>query len=350
MSAVPDLGALRAELRAAGVFESREARSWVKLMILLGGAIGSIVAIAHVPWWAIAPLVIVCAVFTTSAAMVGHEGSHKAFSRSSARNTVIQYLTFPLFSGLSALYWREKHDRLHHGHPNVQSKDPDIKPWPFVSCREDHERCGPLRRWFHRNFQGWAFWPMTPLMAVGMRRLSINYLITYPRKHGFDRGWWLDVACLAAHYMLWMVGPSLVWGPLVGIGIYASVWAVVGVLLVLIFAPAHIGLPLVEEQRHDWIHQLETTRNLQLPKPISWFFIGLDYQVEHHLFPKIPHQNLPRAAEITRAFCAKHGVVYLSEPYLAALADSTRFMHRAWRLSAAELAKIPSAQLLRQSG
>jgi fatty acid desaturase len=156
---VPDLGSLRGELRAAGLFEPREARNWLKLGFLATCLVACLVGIAHAPWWGIAGLIIAAAVFSTSIAMLGHEGSHKSFSRSPARNTLLQYIAFPLFSGLSALYWREKHDRLHHGQPNVYEKDPDIKPWPFVSCREDHEQCPAWRRWFQRNFQGWAFCP-----------------------------------------------------------------------------------------------------------------------------------------------------------------------------------------------
>ena len=90
------------------------------------------------------------------------------------------------------------------------------------------------------------------------------------------------------------------------------------------------SVPIVTDQNHDWIHQLETTRNLELPRVISFFFIGLDYQVEHHLFPKIPHANLPRAGRITREWCKKHGVVYKSEPYVSALVDAARFMSDAW--------------------
>jgi fatty acid desaturase len=91
-----------------------------------------------------------------------------------------------------------------------------------------------------------------------------------------------------------------------------------------------MGMPIVAEQNHDWIHQLETTRNLELPRAISFFFIGLDYQAEHHVFPKIPHANLPRAAEITSAWCKRHGVAYNTMPYLAALGDAVRFMSDAW--------------------
>jgi fatty acid desaturase len=347
-AAVPDLKALRAELTAAGVFQHRELQSWLKLAILLAGTAGCLVAIAYAPWWGTVLAILCAAVFVTSAAMIGHEGSHRSFSASPLRNTIVMYFAFPLFSGLSALYWRDKHDRLHHGHPNVHGHDPDIRPWPFVSCREEHVRCNRVHRWFHRHFQGWAFWPMTPLMALGMRRMSLQYLIAYPRRRGVDRAWLIDVATMLAHYAWNLLLPSLIWGPLVGFGIYTAVWAISGVLLVLIFAPAHIGLPVVVNQQHEWTHQLETTRNLELPRFISWFFIGLDYQVEHHLFPKIPHQNLPLAAKITRAWCERQGVTYKSEPYAAAVADATRFIANAWEVSLDE--QLPANQLARQSG
>jgi fatty acid desaturase len=167
---------------------------------------------------------------------------------------------------------------------------------------------------------------MTMLMPIGMRRASIIYMFKAKR----TRAWWLDVTCMALHYTGWIVIPTILWGPLAGVAIYLTNWGLVGIFLALVFAPAHIGLPIVSEQNHDWIHQLETTRNLELPRFVSFFFIGLDYQVEHHLFPKIPHLHLPRAAAITAAWCARHGVAYQSVPYLHALVDSARYMADAW--------------------
>lgn len=326
----PELGGLRAELRAAGVFEHRELQSWLKLAFLFAGAAGALVGMWALGAWSALVLIPACAVFCTSAAMMGHEGSHRSFSRSPLRNAILKYLVFPLFSGLGSLYWHHKHDLLHHGHPNVEGVDPDIRPWPFVSSRGDHERSPAYLRWFQRTFQSWAFWPMSLLMALGMRRASILYLVGAKR----TRAWWLEVGCMTLHYTGWLVIPSLVWGPLVGFGVYAGVWALCGVFLALVFAPAHIGLPIMSEQNHDWIHQLETTRNLELPRVVSFFFIGLDYQVEHHLFPKIPHQHLRRAAAITEAWCARHGIEHLSVPYLHALADAARFIAFAWQRDA----------------
>ena len=335
------LAALRAELRSAGVFEFRELRSWLEL-----AALGAALAVTY---WLLAKTGLVGAIFlipiagviSTTIAMYGHGGSHRAFSKSPARNALLTYLAFPLFSGLGALYWRNKHDRLHHGHPNVEGVDPDIKPFPFASSLGDHETCGPKTRWFQRTFQRWAFWPMATLMAVGMRRSSLVYLAKYPNKR--EARWWIEVGCLAVHYTCWMVIPWIIWGPIVGIFVYSLTWAVVGVCLALVFAPAHIGLPIVREQHEDWIHQLETTRNLELPRPVSFLFVGLDRQVEHHLFPKIPHQNLPRAAEITADFCRRNGIIYQSEKYIPALVDSAKFMTDAYQREA--MLSIPRVQL-----
>ncbi len=327
----PKLGALRIELASAGVFEHRELRSWGKLAVLLAAIAAGLTAIALIGWWIAILLVPLLAVLCTATAMLGHEGSHRSFSASSVRNGLISYFAFPLFSGLSTLYWREKHDRLHHGHPNVEGVDPDIKPFPFVSSRGDHERCGPKSRWFQRNLQRWVFWPMSTLMALGMRRSSLVYVVSYPRRNGGpDGAWWIELACLVVHYVGWLVIPAVVWGPLVAFALYSALWAGVGVCLALVFAPAHMGLPVTNGQQHDWIHQLETTRNLELPRLVSFFFIGLDYQIEHHLFPRIPHKNLSRAAEITAAWCKREGVPYRSEPYLDALADAATFIAMAW--------------------
>jgi fatty acid desaturase len=336
MSRPPELGTLRNELRAAGLFEHRELRSWLKLGVLLGGFFLCIAAMAVFGPIAAILAVPIAAVLATSTAMLGHEGSHRSFSASPFRNALLVYIVFPLFSGLGALYWHNKHDRLHHGHPNVEGKDPDIKPFPFVSSRGDHEKCGKGERWFQRHCQRWAFWPMSMLMAIGMRRSSILYLARYPKQHGFTRAWFIESACMVVHYTGWIVMPIVIWGPLLGLLAYGAIWGLVGVSLALVFAPAHIGLPIMAEQNHDWLHQVETTRDLELPRFISYFFIGLDYQVEHHLFPKIPHQNLPRAAAITADWCARHDVPYMSVPYLFALVDSAKFMALAWSRDAVD--------------
>jgi fatty acid desaturase len=345
MGGTAELRELRGELRDAGLFEHCELRSWMKLGVLVGGVAACLVTMATFGAWTALFAIPIGAVFATAAAMVAHEGSHRSFSASPARNAVMVYLVFPLFTGLGSLYWRNKHDRLHHGHPNVEGVDPDIMPFPFVSSRGDHEKCGRKQRWFVRNLQRYAFWPMSTLLAVGMRRSSFLYLVRYPRQHGVTVPWCIEAACMTAHYVLWLVVPVFFFGPIVPLLVYSGIWGLVGVMLTLVFAPAHIGLPVVVEPHHDWQHQLETTRNLEMPRFFSYFFIGLDYQVEHHLFPKIPHQRLPQAAAITARWCKKNGIPYQSVPYLYALKDSAHFMADAWSRDA-ENAVLVRARML----
>lgn len=344
MNSLPELGGLRAELRASGCFEHHEMRSWLKLIVLGAGLAACLAGMHYLPALALIGLVPAAGVFATAMAMSGHEGSHKSFSKSPWRNTLVTYLLFPMFSGLGALYWKNKHDRLHHGHPNVEGLDPDIQPWPFASSVGDHEKSSPGLRWFQRNLQKTAFWPMSTLMAIGMRRSSIIYLAKYPKKR--SREWIAEVLCMSVHYIAWIVIPMIVFGPLAGLFVYLSVWGVVGVCLALVFAPAHMGLPITHGQNHDWVHQLETTRDLALPKLVSFFFIGLDYQVEHHLFPKIPHQNLPRAAQITRAWCARNGLTHLTWAYHLALWDSAKFMATAWAQHASTPIDVRAAHIV----
>ena len=238
----PKLGALRMELDAAGVFEHCELRSWGKLAVLVSTIAAGLTVIALVGWWLAFFVVPVLSVFATATAMLGHEGSHRSFSSSPVRNAIVAYFAFPLFGGLSTLYWHEKHDRLHHGHPNVEGVDPDIKPFPFVSSRGDHEKCGPKSRWFQRTLQRPLFWPMATLMTLGMRRSSIVHLMAYPKRNGGrDRAWWIELACLTAHYLGWLVIPSLIWGPLATFTLYFAMWGGVGVALALVFAPAHMA-------------------------------------------------------------------------------------------------------------
>ena len=319
---------LRTELTAAGVFRHHEAASWAKLGLLLTGLAGCLVGIAAGGLVPALVLVPAAAVFSVTAAMLGHEGSHRSFSASPGRNQLLLHIAFPLLSGLGAQYWRHKHDGLHHGHPNVLGSDPDVGLWPMASCREEHERASPLLRWWQRRWQGAAFWPLTTMMPVVMRIPSVMHLVHRRRKA--DAAWFADAACLVLHYTLWLVIPSLVWGPLPAIGVYMGIWSLVGVMLALIFAPAHLGLPLVGNQHNDWLHQLETTRNLKVPRWLSWFFVGLEYQIEHHLFPRISHQEMARASAIVEAWCRRVGAPYRRIGYGAALVDVTRFIARAW--------------------
>lgn len=321
---------LRQELRAAGVFDRCEARSWGKLLILLAAAVatGSLVATGATAWswlW-----LLPTAWLVTSAAMLGHEGAHKSLAADGRRNALMLHLAFPLLGGLGAHHWKWKHNQRHHAHPNVAGQDLDIQMWPMACHRAEFLAAGPRRRWFIRHAQWLAFWPLTMLMPLMMRINSWRILALRARDQGVDAAWLTDAGCLVAHYLLWLVLPAQHFGWPATLAFYFALWLLVGLFLAAIFAPAHMGMPIQTEHPDDWLAQLETSRNLTMPAALSWFFIGLDYQVEHHLFEGIAHQHLPQAARITKAWAARHGVPYHTVPFAAGLLDVTRYLRRAW--------------------
>jgi len=328
---------LRAELLAAGVYQHHEWRGWIRLFALLAGVVACLVGIVTLPtiWWlALIPLV---ATLITTAAMLGHEGIHASFSSSKVHNQLLAHVTFPLLTGLSALYWKHKHNGAHHGHPNVADLDPDVDVWPMAISSEQYEASGPFRRFLQRNLQGYLFFPLATQIPVVMRIPSVQHLIGRAKsRRGKDKFWWADTLCVAVHYTTWLVIPSILWGVLPTLAVYMAVWSIVGLELALIFAPAHIGMPITDGQHNDWLHQLETTRNLRVPRWGRWFFVGLDYQIEHHLFPRVPHQQLPVARDIVRAWCKRHELPHVEVGYGEAIKSVVATMRDAWKTPAAK--------------
>jgi fatty acid desaturase len=136
---------------------------------------------------------------------------------------------------------------------------------------------------------------------------------------------------LAIHYGAWLALPSLFLPWTVVLATYVITTVVPGVYLAAVFAPAHMPYPLVAESRDPLLLQLSTTRNFRT----NWFFrltlIGLDHQVEHHLVPTLPHHQLRRAAEIVRAYCARHGLPYHETSWARAIWDTTVAVRDGWR-------------------
>jgi fatty acid desaturase len=327
-----DLKNLRVELTRAGVFEHRTGRSWTKLLFLLASLAALVAAVALLPWWCALVLVPLAAIPAATAAMFGHEAAHGSFAAGKLHNEVVLHLVFPVFGGLGAQHWKNKHNRRHHAHPNVVGRDPDIEVWPMALSSVAHAESGRARRWLQRAVQGYLFWPFTLFLAFAMRYESIGHLIARIRAGTFGRGVALDIACLVGHYALWLVLPSILFGFWPVASLYLGLWAIVGLILAAVFTPAHVGLPLAGgEERGGWLHQLQTTRNLATPRWLSWFFVGLDYQVEHHLFPRIPHQNLALASQIVAGWCHSLDVPHQSIGYAAGVRQVTSHLRAAWR-------------------
>tara|TARA_B100001093_G_scaffold513820_1_gene586526 strand:- start:549 stop:1460 length:912 start_codon:yes stop_codon:yes gene_type:complete len=302
-----------------------------------------------VPFWAAVIMVVPTAFFSAAFAMMGHEGSHRSFSSSPFRNQLLFHLAFPLFGGVSGQYWSWKHDANHHSNPNVVDQDPDIQLWPMVSTATEYRRSSGWRQFFQRRLQGFAFWPLCLMLVWSMRTSSLAFMYRSIRDRGFDRDVVWDTVSLTLHIALWIVVPIYFFG-FNGLLLYVGVWSLVGLFLSMVFSPAHIGMPIYQDTKDTIRLQFETTRNLVLPAWLSFFFIGLEYQIEHHLFPRIPHQNLKAASKITRAWAQENGAPYHAIGYGQGLVAVTKEMNNAWKREPALLANDALNRSLGTSG
>ncbi len=328
-----DARELRTRLRDAGIFERSEGKAWVEFFALLG-IFAALTAVQITgPLWLGVLIVPLQGFILTPAAMYGHDGAHRAHSKKGWSNDLMASLAFPLLGGLGAVYWRMKHNALHHVHPNLITEDkfdPDMNMWPLATSRMAYENSGPVRQLFQRTIQGYAFWPIATFMAPMMRTLTWVYLARYVKAKGVDRHVITDVVALLAHYTLWLAVPLMFFDVLPVLGVYIGVWSVVSVMLAVIFAPGHIGLPVVSAYEDFWSLQLQTTRNLVLPRWFNWYFVGLNYQIEHHLFQNISASQLPKAAPIVRQWCQEKGLPYHEMTLGQGLAAVTEFLHGSW--------------------
>lgn len=338
---------LRARLKDAGIFERTEGLAWARYIGLLLVFAALTAVQTQSPWWLGVLIVPLQGLILTPAAMHGHDGAHRAHSKRGWSNDLIAYTAFPLLGGLGAVYWRMKHNGMHHIHPNLITQDkvdPDMNMWPFASSRFEYERSGPLRQAFQRSVQGYFFWPVTMLMSLMMRSLSFVYMARYVKQRGVDRYVVLDLISLAGHYLLWLVVPAMFFPLPAVLGVYIGVWAVVSLMLAIIFAPGHIGLPVVKAHGDFWSLQLQTTRNLVLPRWFDWYFVGLNYQIEHHLFQNISAAQLPKAAPIVKAWCAERGLPYNEMRLWPAMKDVTNFLHESWSIDRVDV--TPQAEVV----
>lgn len=319
---------LKTELEAAGLLSYRPWRVYGKFAVLMSVTLALFAGFFLVhSWWLKVPLFFLAVVVNVAVVMLGHESGHGAVSRTPWVNDMLGYATFPLMAGLSMTYWQHKHNTLHHSYPNVAKKDPDIELPPFALYAEQRIKKFGAERIVQR-FQSLLFWPITLMVGFAMRFDSIKFHLTNGRRLGRPQARAVDAALMLLHYILWLVVPTLVFGiPLLHAVLFYVAWTMlVGVLLSAIFAPAHMTQPMFRTYDENFVLQLQTTQNLVTNRLFSYLMIGLDHQVEHHLFQRMSHMNVRAAEPIVRAFCAKHGLPYQEQGWGAALWQFTRRM------------------------
>ena len=212
-----------------------------------------------------------------------------------------------MLTGLSFRWWVPKHNA-HHAHPNVIGRDPDIGDGTVAlafTAGIVRNRQGASR--VLARYQAWVFFPLLLLEGVGLHVSGVDDLL---RRR--DRSAAVEGMLLGLHAVLYFTAVIWVLSPLRAVAFVAVQQGLFGLYLGCTFAPNHKGMPvLVDDSDLGFVRrQVITSRNVAGGPLIAFLFGGLNYQIEHHLFPAMPRPNLARARAIIQAFCSDHDIAY----------------------------------------
>lgn len=316
---------LTQQVRAAGLLNRRRGYYVATIIATVTAffAVWAGVVLLGDSWWQLA-LAAALAVISTQFGFLGHDTAHRQVFASHTWNTWTSRVISGLFAGLSYGWWNKKHNK-HHNAPNQEGKDPDIAPGVLAFTPEVAGTRTGLAAWFTRR-QGWAFFPLLTLEGVALHVASVQTLLQQKTiKHR-----WLELAFIALRLGAFVAVLFVLLPPGLAAAFIAVQLAVFGVLLGGSFAPNHKGMPLVPaNMKVDFLRrQVVMSRNIRGGRVTDWMMGGLNYQIEHHLFPSMPRPNLKRAQPIVRAHCAAHGVAYTETSLLQSYGIVVRYLNR----------------------
>jgi fatty acid desaturase len=241
-------------------------------------------------------------------ALIGHDAGHLGVCRSARANWGLGLVCWSLCTGIGFWYWYHRHNA-HHGHTNDAAADPELQGSGLVAFTEQDAagRTG-WRRWVARHQAALSPFIVVFLLFIVFAFRVESYAFAWKRLRGRRRV--LELSLLALNLALW----ALVWLRAGGryVAVFLVAQFVAGFYLAAIVAPNHKGMPVwASGARLSFLErQVLSSRNVTASALWDYLFGGLNYQIEHHLFPTMPRVNFRRAQALVRPFCAATGLDY----------------------------------------
>jgi fatty acid desaturase len=319
-----DFTPLLRQIRDRGLLERRRGYyTWSVLSNLtLLTVVWAAVLVVGDSWWTLL-LAVPAAVLAARTGFLGHDAGHAQIARTRRSNRLLGLLHGNLLLGMSYGWWTDKHNR-HHANPNHVEKDPDVWAGALVwSEGQAGDRRGRVGRWLARH-QAALFFPMVLLEGIHLKTQSYQAL----RERG-PRTRVVEAVLLVAHLAGYLALVFAAMSPGKAVVFIAINQALLGLHLGCAFAPNHKGMPMPGPGER-WGHlrrQVLTSRNVRGGALTDWFLGGLNYQVEHHLFPSMPRPHLRAAQPIVRAYCERIGLPYTETGLIASYREALRHLH-----------------------
>jgi len=313
---------------------------YAKTAIIIGWFVASYVLLVFFAsaWWQALPLTISLGLAMAAVGFnIQHDGGHHAYSNHAWINKLMA-MTLDMLGG-SSYGWDRKHNAIHHTYTNITGHDGDINLGVLGRLSPHQPRLG-----FHR-LQHFYVWGLYGFLAIKWQLVDdFWYLFTgrMDQIHVARPKRW-DLVVFIAGKVVFFTAAFVI--PL----LFYPVWAVLlcyfaaafveGVTLSIVFQLAHaveeadFPMPASGTGRieNDWaVHQVETTVDFaRTDRLVSWFTGGLNFQIEHHLFPRICHVNYPAISKVVEETCSEFGIRYVvHETFLAGMASHFRWLRR----------------------
>ncbi|WP_308159104.1 acyl-CoA desaturase [Curtobacterium sp. ISL-83] len=307
------------QVKDQGLLERRTGFYWAVFVVLIVALAGSWVAFAALghSWFQLIVAAVLGVLFTQFA-FLSHEAAHRQVFASNTWNDRTAQWAGTFLAGVSYSWWMNKHSR-HHVNPNTVGKDPDISFEALSFREEDAAAKRGFLRWLVQR-QGYAFFPMLLLEGANLHWQSARVLADVKELKGrrIEAALFLLRFCIYLGVLFWFLPVGMAFAFL---GVQLAVF---GLYMGASFAPNHKGMPVIpHDQKVDFFsRQVLTSRNIRGGWFMLHFMGGLNYQIEHHLFPNMPRPQLRAARTLVREYCADLDVPYVE----TTLVDSYRIV------------------------
>ncbi|HEY3629362.1 MAG TPA: acyl-CoA desaturase [Jatrophihabitantaceae bacterium] len=325
-----DYARLCKQVRQAGLMRRRPGYYTVKIAATVGLFVAGWVGfwLLGRSWYQLLIAAFLAIAFT-QLAFLGHDAGHRQIFASRRANDLLGFLYGNVLVGLSFGWWLDKHNR-HHANPNTEDADPDIGAGALAfTVEQARGRSTVLSRVFTRG-QAWLFFPLLLLEGFNLHVASVRALLDRsPRRH--SRG--VEAALLAGHAAAYLTALFLVLSPGQALAFLAIQQGLFGLYMGISFAPNHKGMPVITAgTKTDFLRrQVLTSRNVRGGRITDFVLGGLNYQIEHHLFPSMPRPNLRRAQALIRSYCQSNDVSYREDSLLGSYAQTLRYLSNVGR-------------------